>query len=308
MKIGKLSPEQLQRLVLDVIKSARTHRKTVLTIPEIGQDCAVLAHGYVLSGDPITSTTQHAGRLAVQVNANDVAAAGAEPLGIMLTLLLPPAITEDEIVDVMTEAVREADALNMCVLGGHTEITDAVTRPVVSAVAIGKREEKTSQLPVCAGMDVVMTKYAGLEGTAILTGDAHLATLLCVVPEAKIAQRLGVCAMHDATEGGVLGACYEMAHAHGVGIDVFTDTIPILPETQQICKQFQLDPLKLIASGALLIVTDQAARLLHMLQSGCIHAQIIGKITKNEKRLITKKGVKPLYAPESDEIYKARAR
>ena len=231
MKIGKISNELLQSAILDSISYQRPE---VIIRPNIGEDCSVLEFGknenIVLSTDPITGATKHIGNLAVHISCNDVSTSGAEPVGILVTILLPPDSTEEEFKVIMKDITKAAKDSNIEIIGGHTEITDAVTRPVVSTTVIGKvkKEDMIATNGALDGQDIILTKWAGLEGTAILANEYEsvlvealgqqvvdaaksLENHLSVVRESKVAHKCGVTSMHDATEGGILGAVWEVS-------------------------------------------------------------------------------------------------
>ena len=174
MKIGKLPNSLLNKIVLEPINKYSIDREEVLVKPSIGEDCSALTiddNICLLSTDPITGSVADIGKLAVHINSNDIAAGGGEPIGIMVTALLPPTITEEEIQKIITDVYTQAKEVNMCVLGGHTEITDAVVKPVLSCTVIGKSKRLIASSGAKAGDDLVMTKYAGLEGTSIFASD-----------------------------------------------------------------------------------------------------------------------------------------
>ena len=174
MKIGKLSESALQKVVFEQL---HTRRDEVLVGPGIGEDCAALklqeGEVFVTSTDPITGTVKEIGCLAVHVTANDLASAGAETIGLMVTALLPPMIKEAQIKKMMQQINAECEKLNIMVLGGHTEITAAVTQPVLSVTGIGKVKEDELILSSGAkpGQDIVVTKYLGMEGTGIIANE-----------------------------------------------------------------------------------------------------------------------------------------
>ena len=172
-EIGKIPPQILERLVLNPVTHTKVHRAGIVVRPKTGEDCSAMDPGgemCVFSTDPITGATRDVGYLAVHVNCNDVFSAGAEPVGILMTVLLPPQSEESILEELMAGTLQAAAELGIEVLGGHTEVTDAVTKPVISATVIGKTKDRKM---VCTGgaeigQDVIMTKWAGLEGTAIL--------------------------------------------------------------------------------------------------------------------------------------------
>jgi hydrogenase maturation factor len=242
LRLGKLDNDDLERLVLK--KFVRV-RPEPLSMPAIGQDCATLDIGgdlLVLSCDPITSASiAHLGRLTVHVNCNDAAAAGADPIGLLVTLLVPPSCELDDIARIAGDLSAAAQLAGVDVLGGHTEVTDAVTRPVTSAAVIARQKRGAALPGMRPGDDVVLTKSAAVEGTSIIAEDfsqllsgvdaetiecaRNFSGLLSVVPESKIALDTGAHAMHDVTEGGVLGALWELSFANGCGIAAESDKI-----------------------------------------------------------------------------------
>ncbi len=172
MRLGKLDNDELERLVLKKFQKTRSES---LQAPQVGEDCAWLDLGgdlAVFSCDPITSASiAHLGRLSVHVNCNDAAAAGAEPVGLLVTLLAPPSITREQIGRIADDLAAAARDAGVDIVGGHTEVTDAVTRPVTNTAVVARCPRARRMRGLQAGDDVVMTKWAGLEGTAIIVED-----------------------------------------------------------------------------------------------------------------------------------------
>lgn len=324
MQIGKLPPELLESIVF---KKLISRRDDILVRSEMGQDsCIVDMQGMaaVLSTDPITGQVENIGWFAIHVACNDLAANGAEPVGALLTLLLPPNIEKEQIDKIMSDANQAAQEINIEILGGHTEITDAVTRPIVSTVALGKTP--TQRLIISNNvqdqLDIVLTKGAGIEGTAILAEymlknglnqlpetllkrALSFAKKLSVVPESRIALDVGVEAMHDVTEGGLLGALYEVAGAGQAGFIVNREDIPVHQETQAICDALNVDVLRLISSGSMLIYTYHGHEMVNALQEQGIDARIIGHTTAEKQYILVEKGkAKQVEAPASDEVWR----
>lgn len=325
MEIGKLPNEVLEKIVISKIKNKR---KEVIERAGIGKDCAVIDYGEnycVMSSDPITGASSDIGRLAVNVSCNDIGANGAEPVAILMTILAPPETTEEDIKKIMIEADEAAKDLNVEIVGGHTEITDAVNKTILSVTAIGIKSSK-SQITekVVEGDLVLITKKAGLEGTAILALDLEdklkgkmtddeienaqkCIKNISVVKEGIISGRNGAKYMHDITEGGILGAVWEASEALNIGIEINEEQIPITLETKKICSIFNIDPLKLISSGSMLIIASEvnSNKIVELLNKENIEISIIGKVIKEES-VIIKKGIKQLIDPPgSDELYKA---
>ncbi|MDW7656690.1 MAG: AIR synthase family protein [Bacillota bacterium] len=325
MKIGKLNHEELQRLVLDRLPH---QAGTVLNGPGIGLDCAAVrfSDGHVvLTSDPITGATADIGRLSIHVSCNDIAACGIRPSVLMMVLIAPPDCQADDIRRIVDQAAATARQLNVSIVGGHTEISDAVSRFVIITTAIGFTygDQITNADGGRAGDTILMTKTAGIEGTAILAADQHKRLLqhfsqtelneavalmdsISVIEEGAIGGRLNVHAMHDATEGGILGACWEIAEASGLGCVIHPDKIPLETLTRRICEALAIDPLRLIASGSLLIVTDRPDDVMTELTRKGILCTAIGQLTEDKRRLIELTGgvQLDLQSPGPDELYK----
>lgn len=327
MESGKVPNEVLNKIVLSKIN---TFRKEVILRPGIGEDCAAIDFGKyacVLSTDPITGATNDIGQLAVHISCNDVASCGVEPLGLMVTILCPVGTTEGELEKVMEQICFTAAEQNVEIIGGHTEVTPAVNRIVISSTCIGKalKSDIVSSTGAKPGDSIVITKSVGLEGTAIIANDFEhklvdiiskedldiaksFINSISVVKEGVLAGKFGATSMHDITEGGVLGAAWEVAEASGAGLVINKDSIPVEAVTASICKVFNLDVLRLISSGCMLITCQDGEGLVKLLESNNIKAKIIGNVTSdsNERILISKKDgtIKDIEPPGPDELYK----
>lgn len=318
MKLGKLDNDTLERLILDRFKKTRSES---FGAPRIGMDCATLDFGgdlIITSCDPITSAdARHIGALSVHVNCNDAAAGGAEPVALLVTLLLPPDTDEETVAMIAADLEDAAERAGVDIVGGHTEVTDAVTR-VTTCTTVLARTPKTKML--CGakpGDEIIMTKWAGLEGTMLIASDhsdrlsgipddiiaraRSLSSHLSVVPESRIAIRSGVHAMHDVTEGGVLGAVWELAAQSHCGAIVDKDAIPVLPETEAIANVVGLDPYRLMSSGSMLIACENGSKLAETLNLSGIPAAVIGRITKHDFRFTDGSLLDP---PGPDELYR----
>ncbi|OLC30013.1 MAG: hypothetical protein AUH31_05280 [Armatimonadetes bacterium 13_1_40CM_64_14] len=323
LRVGKVPPDLLTRLVYPHLG----HRTDVLVRAHVGEDCAVLDYGEtlcVLTCDPITAAGHHLGRLAVHVGCNDLATTGAEPVALLLTLLLREGSAPEALEAIMSEAGQTAASLGVEIVGGHTEVTPGIDRTIAIVTAVGKARKGA----VISGAgahphdSVIVTKGAGIEGTAILASDladrlesslgkAALARAqafidrLSVIPEGRVGGQHGATAMHDVTEGGVLGGVWELAEASGLGVVFRADDVPVLPETQAICHALDLDPLALIGSGALLICTPDPQAMLRALNTARIPAAEIGLMTEKDRVLLRRGRAQPLIPPPRDEIYRA---
>ena len=325
MKIGKL-PEPM--LIRSVLKEVEHRREEVLVGPAVGQDCAVVELGegevFVLSSDPITGTAKDIGRHSVHITANDLAASGADPLGIMLTILLTPEIEEAELKEMMRGVEGACKELNMEVMGGHTEITQIVKQPLISLTGVGKmkKDRVLTTASVKPGQDIVITKWIGLEGTSVAAKEKEEELLekfapsfvetakafdryLSVVPEAKIAREWKISAMHDITEGGVFGALWEMGSGSGVGLDIDLKKIPIRQETVEVCEALGLNPYILMSSGSMMIAAEDGYGLAEKLKQEGIPAAVVGKATAGKERILRNgEDTRYLDKPQSDELYK----
>lgn len=325
MKIGKL-PEQV--LVRSVFGQLHTKRPEVLVGAGVGEDCAAMMLAqdemFVVSTDPITGTTQDIGRMGMLVTINDLASAGAEPVGVMLTALLPEEITEPDIRAMMRQIEEECAKYNVQVMGGHTEVTRAVRQPLLTVTGIGKVKKgaMVSAGGAKPGDDIVITKWIAIEGTAILAKEkekelltrypAHLVraakgldAYLSVLPEAAAAVKSGVSAMHDVTEGGIFGALWELAEASGVGLEIDMRKIPIRQETVEICEFFRISPYGLISSGSMLMASTDGNALVRALEREGIHAVVVGKaVPGNDRILYNGEERRYLEPPKADELYK----
>ncbi|MGN0242260.1 MAG: AIR synthase family protein [Candidatus Weimeria sp.] len=325
LESGKVPERILKR---SVISPLTVKRPEVIIGSGVGEDCGAVQtepdEVLVMSTDPITGTAIDIGHLAVDITANDLASAGAEPVGILLTVMLPPQSEEDELRTIMTEVNASCERLNLSVIGGHTEVTDAVTRPLLSVTGVGKvkRDAMITTSGAKPGMDLVVTKWIGLEGTAIIAAEKKdelltrfpekfvenavgFNSMLSVVNDGLAAARAGAAAMHDVTEGGIFGALWEMGEASDVGLSVDIEKIPIRQETVEICDFFNIDPYCLISSGSMLIAAENGARIVDALAKEGISAAVIGHTDDSTQRVVHYDGqIRYLKPPEADEFHK----
>jgi hydrogenase maturation factor len=322
MKAGKVPGEILKRLVYPHLG----RRNDVLLHAHLGEDCAAIAFGEwtaVVTTDPITGTQRHLGRFAVHVACNDLATTGAEPVALLLTLLLRDGASTQELETIMQEAGAAASILGVEIVGGHTEVTAGLMQTIAVMMAIGRAHtgKLISARGGAPGQTLILTKGAGIEGTAILATDLadylkdklghqlgaraqDIIQRISVVPEGRIAARAGAAAMHDVTEGGVLAGAWEIAEASDCGVELWADQVPILTETASICGAFAVDPLALIGSGAMLIATTGPTETLGALSKAGIHAAAIGILTAHERTIIRSNSRTPLVPPDRDELWR----
>ena len=325
---GKLDTELLRRIVFRHIHHKRPE---VLVRPGVGEDCATLDFGgyeCVMSTDPITAAISDIGRLAVHITCNDIASNGVEPLGIMLAVMLPVGTTAEEIESIMEQAAEVSESLGVEIIGGHTEITPAVNRPVIVSTAIGRTPAGGSQKAenMREGDVILMTKQAGLEGSGIIASDfaEELSGVLTpeelaeaqgylkkvsVVKEGVAAGRAGTAGMHDITEGGVLGAVWELSEIAGTGVELWESAIPVSGVTKKICAHFGINYLRLISSGCMMIIVhpQQEAAVVEAITGAGVAISRIGRVTgAGEPRLLldAQGGSRQIEPPDSDELYK----
>ena len=292
--LGKLDPDDLAR----VLSRTGARDDSVMMGPEYGEDAAAmrLDDGSVLvaNSDPLSLAKERLGTLAVHVACNDVAACGADPRWLTNVMFLPDddAATLDALTTQMDEEARE---LGVAIVGGHSEYAPALERPMVSMTALGLADEYVPTGGAEPGDRLVLTKGAGIEGTAVLATDFRddldlPADLLeraerffgdiSVVPDARVLRERAT-AMHDPTEGGLITGMVELASASGVRLNVDRSAVPVREETEQICETMGVDPLRIFGSGALLaaVPDEECDDALAALDAEGIEASEIGVVT-----------------------------
>jgi len=327
LPVGKLPSKCLERL----LRLCRPDPR-VLVRAGIGQDAVALTFGdqvVVAKTDPITFATDRIGWYAVNINANDVACLGAAPRFFLATLLLPENQTSEELAEeIFRDIAASCEALDVTLCGGHTEVTYGLHRPIVVGQMLGEveRHRLVSNERSQVGDDVVLTKGIAIEGSAViarekgqeLRGPIDEAVVararafleqpgLSVVPEAAaVCRATHPHAMHDPTEGGLATGLHELADAAGLGVLVEADAITVLPETRVLCRHYGLNPLGLIASGALLVVTAPAdtEAALEALASEGVAARRIGRMVERSEGVSIRRGGRREALPrfDSDEV------
>ena len=322
LRPGKIPIDLLEETVL---KLTGKDSKSILTPPKAGLDFAAVKVGskYMLvSADPITGVTKDIGEYAINVSANDVATSGNRPQFAETVVLLPEGSGRRTVATVASQMDAAARKLGVAIVGGHTEVTPSLDRPIVMVTAFSFVDDYVTSGDAREGDSIMMTKTAGLEGTAVLANGRNLAravgreivlkargslSKISIVEEAVAGYGTGlVHAMHDCTEGGVLGAVYEMSLASGVGFTLEERSVPVAPETRAICGHLSLDPLRLIASGSILLAV-KAGREQEVLSAlKGTRVTRVGKFVKKERVLIRATGeeVRVGEAPE-DELWRA---
>ena len=325
MKIGKVPENVLKRSVFGQIHMKRPE---VVLGAGVGEDCAAVKlapdETLVMSTDPITGTAKEIGTLAIQITVNDLASSGAEPVGVLLTVLLPASVEETELRLMMAQVEAECEKAGVQIMGGHTEVTAVVNQPVVTVCGVGKVKDGrlVSTAGAKPGMDILVSKWIGIEGTAIIAKEKEAELLtrftssfvdeakrldqyISVQKEAAAAVRCGVGAMHDVTEGGIFGALWEMAEASGVGLSIDLKSIPVRQETIEICEFFGINPYQLISSGCMLMAADDGNALVRELKKEGIPATVIGKALDGKDRVLENGDERRfLEPPKTDELYR----
>ena len=306
MQIGKVGSNKLKEIILNKIN----HRRDDVLLPAgLGEDSAVVDFGedvLVISSDPITGASKKAGYLAVNVACNDIAAAGARPIGIQVVMLLPGTMSDEKITNLIEEIDDSAAKIGVEVIGGHTEVLSTVSEPIIVVTAIGKTEKESYVTTGGAqpGDELVITKGVGIEGTYILANDypdiltekgvsaetidkaLSYGDKISVIADGLTAAEFGVNALHDITEGGLYGAVEEMSQAAETGFELWTGKIKVNKTTKSICNGLGIDPFGLISSGSLLISVPNGDNLIKRLQSEGIEAYKVGKVLEKEKYIV----------------------
>lgn len=328
MDIGKFPPGLLERLLA---KTAVDDPQVVVG-PQVGEDAAVIDLGQrllVATSDPVTFATDAIGWYAVQVNANDVACAGGVPRWFLATLLVPEGFSEDQAEGVFDQILESCRSLGVTLIGGHSEVTRGIDRPIIMGTMLGEvdRDRIIRSGGAQEGDSILLTKGLAIEGTALLARDRADALRKAGVADRVIERAAGfltnpglsvtrdaqiACAsarvhsLHDPTEGGLATGLREVASASGLGVAIEEGSIPVLAECQDICRALQLDPLGLLASGALLITlpaSDVPALLAGLEKEGIIGWEIGQMIAAEEGMvMIGPEGEVPLPEFPRDEL------
>jgi hydrogenase maturation factor len=320
MKVGKISEPVLKRSVL---KKIAYKDKTVISRAAVGHDSAVMKN---INGDKLLVTATetvvakrdyHHNRAFIKA-VNNVAAVGGTPAYAQISIVLPEGMREIKLKMLMDEMSELAAKLKIHITGGHTAVSDAVLKPVVTVTVMGYADEEKAvcryKESVKAGFDIVMTKAAGLEGTALLAEEYEEEFLkrftplyvnsakkfiehISVMEEAEIARDYGVAAMHDMSEGGVFGALWELGEAMNHGLKVDLKRINIRQETIELTNHLNINPYLMPSSGSLLMVTSDGLGLVSRLEENGIDAYIIGKVTEDNDKVIINEDEKRFLEP-----------
>jgi hydrogenase maturation factor len=329
LSFGKINPNMLKQIVFNYLGS---HNSRVIVGPKIGEDAAVIDFDdrvLVVHSDPITGAIENIGWLAVNVCANDIATRGVRPLWILTVILLPKDFDSAQLKNITSQIDEATKKLHIAVIGGHSEVTSSVSRPVIVATVIGeaKKGDFVTSSGAQVGDSLIVTKGAAIEGTAILSTEMvkiletkvdknlilraqKFIKMTSIVKDTLTAVKVGgVHAMHDATEGGIASGLQEIAWASNTGIIALEEKIPIYKETREICKALHIDPLKTISSGALIISAHKkkAEEIVAALQKSNIQASIVGEVVEKAKGLyiVRRNGARlDLSRPVKEELWK----
>lgn len=306
MRPGKFSESVLKRSVLKQIKAKRDE---VIRGAEVGEDCAFFSfeeeEGALLTTAPmiVDEFENIAPQLAGIVN--NVAAAGGEPVAVMVSAILPDKILESVVQRLSGEMERACQRFRLQIAGGNTLISKEVKSPILNVTVIGKKEKEKHQKfhEYRAGQDIILTKWIGLAGTAFLAKKEQeklekklpiyivdngiaLEKEISVLEESRIAMKVGCVGMHDVSRGGIFSALWELAERGNIGIEVDLKKIPVRQETIEICEILGTNPYELYGAGSLIIVSEQGNLLLNELEKQQIPAAIIGKVTEENGKVI----------------------
>ena len=311
LSAGKIPIDVLDSTFLRLTGAGST---AVVTPPAAGLDFAAVKAGaryMIVSADPVTGVVDDIGRYAIIVSANDVATSGNRPQFAESVVLLPEGSDAEYAGEIAGQMDSEARRVGMSIVGGHTEVTRGLHRPIVIVTAFSFVDHYVSSRDARAGDTMMLTKTAGLEGTAVLSGSRGYLAKMSVVDEAVESYKSGyIHAMHDCTEGGVLGAAFEMSLASGLGFELREELVPVTHATRRLCKEHGVDPLKLIGSGALLlsVAEGREAVLKKRLSKICTVTEV-GRFT-NKDRVLVRKGNRRevIRAAPEDELWRVLSR
>lgn len=339
MENGKLPETALKR---SVFKQLKTKRKEIVNGAAVGEDCAI----FQLPENGKIATCSQEAVIKVDPNGkfgpdccisvqqliyrclNNLAAEAAQPFALLLNLMLPEGFEEPELKKLMAQVAAVCEKKNIQLAGGQTFLTAAVRNPVAVAVAYGQPADKKNHTvkAVRPGQDLVVTKWVGLEGTAILAKERKKGLLtrypgyliekaegfgdwLSVSEEAEIAVANGVCGMHDCSKGGIFAALWELAEGAGVGLEVDLKKIPLRQETVEICEFCNCNPYELLSGGSLLLSAEDGERLAETLMEKGIPAVVVGKvIDSNDRILHNEEETRFMDRPRKDEIFRILSR
>ena len=326
MRVGKIPENVLKRSVLKQIKYKREDVQVHFGVGEDGSVfLAAPDESVVLSSASVTGHRVGSGIRAVFGAVNELWASGAEPIGVTVSIFMPELSEEADLKALVKEMAEVCASLQIEMLGVHTEVSPVVSEWILSVNGIGKvkKGENLCTKSACPGQDIVLTKWVGLEGTAILATEKEeelcsrysqtfvgkakdMMKALSVEGEAAAAREYGISAMHAVTEGGIFAALWDVAAASGTGLQVELKKVPIRQETVEVCEFFDLNPYQLLSGGCLMILCDKGYDLVDFLEKWGIESAVIGKLTDDHDKIIIydEEETRYLEPPKADELYK----
>lgn len=310
MKVGKVSESVLKRSVL---KRIHKRRKEVLVSAGVGQNFSAVEVGedeiVVLSTNPSTCTPQYIGTMAFHRTLNSLLASGAEGIGVLVSILLPDGAREIAIRRIMDQVEVEAKQLDLAVIGGNTQVTAGVVQSIVTITAVGKckKDGLLKQKKMMPGTQLVLTKWTGLTGSAILAENTYeklqqrytssflnglqeFTEHCSVAKEAGIACSHGATVMHAVSQSGIYGALWDMASAANIGVEVDLEAVLLRQETVEVCEFFDFNPYQLDSTGSLLIACQDGAGLVAKLAKEGIVASVIGRVIAGNDKVVIREG------------------
>lgn len=327
MKSGKISENVLKRSVLKQLQADQG--KEMISGAAVGADCAIFkCSGAAACVQESAVEGELDVRRLIHRTVNSLACAGASPVAVLISILFPENWEEEALRRLMAEIQSVCAGLSVAIAGGQTNVSADISTAHISVTGIGSGRQEEMLKPGGArpGQDIVVSKWIGLEGTAVLAarGAQRLVSryprrlieeavsferYLSVLPEAKAALRIGASALHDASEGGIFRALWELAESAGTGLRVELKKLPIRQETVEVCEFYKMNPYELLSGGSLIMTIEDGNALVQALKREGIPAGVVGKITGGHDRVVTNEGeIRFLERPGTDEIYKYMAR
>ncbi len=307
MKVGKISQNILNR---SVEKPIRYRSPQLLLKPALGQDCGLLTihDDAVIAGavNPVMGWEDDVMPRGFYRSCNDILCGGATPVAVMVDLLLPSSCEEKKLKQMMQQLAQLAEQHKIDILGGHTQVTEVVTEPVVSVTCLGEKRQKKGQITALQlGMELVMTGTVGATGAKIQMtknpngvrerfGEDFVERVECYGSQYGCYQEIhvimseacGNVALHNGSESGIFAALWEMGELGKVGFSVDLKALPIRQETIEVCEYFDENPYTISSEGTLLIGTSQGEALVEaLMRAGCA-ATVIGQVTDNRDRVV----------------------
>lgn len=324
MRIGKISETVLKRSVL---KNIINDNSKIISGPGFGNDGAVISisgKGIAVSTSVVTEKIRNKAFYGINRALNNIFSRNAVPASLTVSILMGEETAEDDLKEVMSETSEICNSLGISLAGGHTEVTDKVKGLIPSFTVIGECRKEYFEPEFKPGTEpaVIMTKYAGMEGTALIAEEKYedlseyynpsvinsaklLKDCLMAGEEAYAAYDAAPVIVHDISQGGILSALWDISEKTGMGMDIDLRSVPIKQETVEICEYFSLNPYELLSGGALLIITKEEECVMNALEDAGVPAAVIGSLNNGRDRILRNNEIKSfLNRPSADGIYK----